>query len=241
MYGLWWDPMYLVFTLPALLLTLVAQAWVKSAYRKGLNVPNRQRVTGMQGADALLNRAGLYLGVEVIGGELSDHYDPRSNKLRLSQGVASSASVGALAIVAHEIGHAMQDEEDYAPLRVRSALVAPVNIGTRLGYALFFIGFTLNYLIGLGSIGRFISWVGILGFCLAVLFALVTLPVEFNASRRGLALLTGSGLVVEEQMGYARNVLTAASLTYVAALAQALAQVMYLVFRLTAGRSRRRR
>ena len=85
MYGLWWDPMYLVFTLPALLLTLGAQAWVKSAYRKGLNVPNRQRVTGMQGADALLNRAGLYLGVEVIGGELSDHYDPRSNKLRLSQ------------------------------------------------------------------------------------------------------------------------------------------------------------
>jgi Zn-dependent membrane protease YugP len=237
---LWWDPMYLVFTLPPLLLGLIAQAWVKSAYRKGLNVRNQRGITGMQGADHLMSRAGLGLRVQVTGGQLTDHYDPRNDTLSLSQGVARSPSVGALAIVAHELGHAMQDDEDYAPLRVRSALVAPVNIGTRLGSILFFIGFFLSYFASLDSIGRVVSWIGILGFCTAALFALVTLPVEFNASRRGLRLLSESGLVVQEQMGYARNVLTAAALTYVAALIQAVAQVMYFVY-LLSGRRRRRR
>jgi Zn-dependent membrane protease YugP len=237
---LWWDPMYLVFTLPPLLLGLLAQWWIKSAYRKGLSVASQRRVTGMQGADWLLRQAGLGLRIEVIGGNLSDHYDPRGKTLRLSQGVAQSASVGALAIAAHEIGHAMQDDEDYAPLRVRTALVAPVNIGTQLGTVLFGVGFLLSYFASLNSIGRLVSWIGVLGFCLAVLFALVTLPVEFNASRRGLRLLADSGLVAEAQMGYARNVLTAAALTYVAALVQAVAQVLYFVYRLS-GRRRRRR
>jgi len=238
---LWWDPMYLVFTLPPLLLGLLAQAWVKSAYRKGLQVPNWRHVTGMQAADELQRQAGLYLRIEQVGGELSDHYDPRSETLRLSSEVARSASVGALAIVAHEIGHAMQDQEDYGPMRVRSALVKPVNIGTQLGTVLFMIGFFLSYLANsLAGIGRVISWMGILGFCLAALFALVTLPVEFNASRRGLQLLAGSGMVAEGNMGYARNVLRAAALTYVAALAQALAQVLYFVYLLSGNRRRRR-
>jgi Zn-dependent membrane protease YugP len=235
----WWDPMYLVFALPPLLLGLLAQAWVNSAYRKGLQVPNQQRLSGMQGTDVLLRRAGLSLPVETIGGQLTDHYDPRSKTLRLSSGVASSASVGALAIVAHEIGHALQDDEDYAPLRVRSALVTPVNIGTQLGSIMFMLGLFLSYLSGLSSIGRVVSWVGIAGFCMAALFALVTLPVELNASRRGLALLSSSGMVAEGQMRYARNVLTAAALTYIAALAQALAQVMYFVYMMS-GRRRRR-
>jgi hypothetical protein len=231
--------MYLVFALPPLLLGLIAQAWVKSAYRKGLDVRNQRGISGMQGADILMSYAGLSLRIEMIGGQLTDHYDPRSKALGLSQGVARSPSVGALAIVAHELGHAMQDDEDYAPLRVRSALVTPVNIGTQLGSILFFIGFFLSYFASLHSIGRYVSWIGILGFCLAALFALVTLPVEFNASRRGLRLLADSGLVAEEQMRYARNVLTAAALTYIAALIQALAQVMYYVY-LLSGRRRRR-
>jgi len=235
----WWDPMYLVFTLPPLLLGLLAQWWVRSAYRKGLQVPNQRRVTGLGGADALLARAGLSVRIETVGGELSDHYDPRSKTLRLSAGVARSPSVGALAIVAHEIGHALQDRDDYAPLRVRSTLVMPVNVGTQLGTVLFMLGFLLSYLTSLASIGRFISWIGILGFCLAALFALITLPVEFNASRRGLQLLADSGLVAQGQMRYARNVLSAAALTYVAALAQAMAQVMYYVY-LLSGRRRRR-
>jgi Zn-dependent membrane protease YugP len=233
--------MYFVFALPPLLLGFIAQAWVRSAYRKGLNVRNVEGITGMQAAEQLAYRAGLGIEISVIGGELSDKYDPRNNILMLSQGVARSPSVGALAIVAHELGHALQDDEDYGPLRIRSALVMPVNVGTQLGTVLFMIGLFLSYLANsLASVGRIISWVGILGFCMAALFALITLPVEFNASRRGLQLLTESGMVAEGEMRYARNVLTAASLTYIAALAQAVAQVMYYVY-LLGGRRRRRR
>jgi Zn-dependent membrane protease YugP len=238
MYG-WWDPMYLLFVGPAFLLGLIAQSWIRSAYRKGLQVPNTERVTGMQGAEMLMRQAGLGLRMEVIGGELSDNYDPRDDTLRLSQGVARSASVGSLAIVAHELGHALQDDESYAPMRVRSALVAPVNIGSQLGTVLFFVGLALSYLTGLSTIGRWVSWAGIFGFCIAVLFALITLPVELNASRRGLALLTDSGLVAQSEMVYARNVLYAAALTYIAALVQAIGQVLYFVFLLNRGRRRR--
>lgn len=236
----WFDPMYLVFTLPPLILGMIANWWVKSAYRRGLKLPNRRGVTGMQAADLLQRRAMLNVQLAQVQGELSDHYDPRSKTLALSTGVARSASVGALAIVAHELGHAVQDEEDYGPMRVRSALVRPVNVGTQLGTVLFMVGFFMSYLAtGLSEIGRIISWAGVFGFCLAALFALVTLPVELNASRRGLRLLADSGLVAEENMGVARGVLRAAALTYVAALAQALAQVLYYVY-LLSGRRRRR-
>ncbi len=235
----WWDPMYLVFVGPAMLLGLLAQAWIRSSYRKGLQVPNAGRVTGLQGAETLMRQYGLGLRVEVIGGELTDSYDPRNDTLRLSKGVAQSASVGSLAIVAHELGHALQDEESYAPMRVRSALVAPVNIGSQLGFVLFFVGFALSYFSGMYTIGRWISWAGILGFCIAVLFALVTLPVEFNASRRGLAMLVDSELVAPSEMRYARNVLYAAALSYIALLLQAVGQVFYYVYRLNRGRRRR--
>ena len=236
----WFDPMYFVFTLPPLILGLLANWWVKSAYRKGLKLPNWRRVTGMQAADILQRHALLNVQFAEIGGELSDHYDPRSKTLALSTGVARSASVGALAIVAHELGHAMQDDEDYGPMRVRSALVKPVNIGTQLGTVLFMVGFFMSYLANaLSEIGRIISWAGVFGFCLAALFALVTLPVELNASRRGLQLLGQSGLVADEHMGVARGVLRAAALTYVAALAQAIGQVLYYVY-LLSGRRRRR-
>jgi len=236
----WFDPMYFVFTLPPLLLGLIANWWVKSAYRKGLKLPNLSRVTGMQAADMLQRKAGLYIKLTEVGGELSDHYDPRSKTLALSTGVAQSASVGALAIVAHELGHAMQDEEDYGPMRVRSALVKPVNVGTQLGTVLFMVGFFMSYFArSLSEIGRYISWAGIFGFCLAALFALVTLPVEFNASRRGLAMLVDSELVAPSEMGYARNVLYAAALSYVALLLEAVGQVLYYVYRLNRGRRRR--
>jgi Zn-dependent membrane protease YugP len=230
---LWWDPRYLIFAGPPLLLALIAQAWVRSAYRKGLQVANSARVSGVEATKVLMRRAGLNLRVDIVGGELTDAYDPRDDSLHLSQGVANSGSVGALAIVA------MQDDEDYAPMKVRSALVAPVNIGSQLGVLLFFVGFAMSSFIGATGLGQLISWLGILGFSLAVVFALVTLPVEFNASRRGLTLLTGSGLVAQGDMKYARNVLTAAALTYVAALAQALGQVLYFVFLVSGGRRRR--
>jgi Zn-dependent membrane protease YugP len=236
---LWWDPRYLIFAGPPLLLALIAQAWVRSAYRKGLQVANAARISGVEATKLLMRRAGLNLRIDIVGGELTDAYDPRDDSLHLSQGVANNGSVGALAIVAHELGHAMQDDEDYAPMKVRSALVAPVNIGSQLGILLFFVGFAMSSFIGATGLGQAISWLGILGFSLAVVFALVTLPVEFNASHRGLTLLTGSGLVAQGDMKYARNVLTAAALTYVAALAQALGQVLYFVFLVSGGRRRR--
>jgi Zn-dependent membrane protease YugP len=236
---LWWDPRYLIFAGPPLLLALIAQAWVRSAYRKGLQVANAARISGVEATKLLMRRAGLNLRIDIVGGELTDAYDPRDDSLHLSQGVANNGSVGALAIVAHELGHAMQDDEDYAPMKVRSALIAPVNIGSQLGILLFFVGFAMSSFIGATGLGQAISWLGILGFSLAVVFALVTLPVEFNASHRGLTLLTGSGLVAQGDMKYARNVLTAAALTYVAALAQALGQVLYFVFLVSGGRRRR--
>jgi Zn-dependent membrane protease YugP len=236
----WFDPMYLVFTLPPLLLGLIANWWVRSAYRKGLQVPTRRGVTGLQAADLMQRQEGLAVQFTRATGELRDHYDPRSKTLALSPEVSRSASVGALAIVAHEMGHAMQDEVDYGPMRVRSALVKPVNIGTQLGTVLFMIGFFMSYLANsLSEIGRIISWAGIFGFCLAALFALVTLPVELDASRRGLKMLSDSGLVVQENMGVARRVLTAAALTYVAALVQAIGQVLYYVYLLSRRRRRR--
>jgi Zn-dependent membrane protease YugP len=224
-----------------MLLIMLAQAWVRSAYRRSLQVPNSRRVTGLQAAEEMMRYTGLGLRTQVIGGERTDNYDPRSDTLYLSQGVANSASVGAAAIVAHELGHALQDEEQYAPMLVRSALVAPVNFGSQLGLAMFFIGWVLSYFVNLPEIGQLVSWVGIAAFCLTVLFHLVTLPVEFNASRRALVLLTDIELVGPDQMGMARNLLWAAALTYIAQLARAVSQVMYFVFMLSRGRSRRRR
>lgn len=234
----WWDPRWLLFAGPPLLLAMLAQAMVRSNYRKGLSVPNTYRLTGLQGAQEMIRVAELDLRVEVTAGELTDHYDPRNNILRLSEGVARSPSVGALAITAHEVGHAIQDKEAYLPMQLRSALVAPVTIGSQLGYLLFAAGFMLSAFVGAYELGNLLSWVGVAGFGTSVLFALVTLPVELNASRRATALLTHTGLVAEEQMGIARGVLNAAALTYVAALAQALGQFLYFIF-LLSGRRRR--
>lgn len=235
---MWWDPLWLLFAGPGLLLALVAQAMVRSNYRKGLSVPNTYRLTGMQGAQEMLRATDLDLKLEVTRGQLTDHYDPRNNILRLSEGVANSPSVGALAITAHEMGHALQDKEAYLPMQLRSALVAPVSIGSQLGYLLFFAGFLLSSFMGLYDLGRLLSWLGVAGFGTAVLFALVTLPVELNASRRATALLSNTGLVSPQQMPIAQGVLRAAALTYVAALAQALGQLLYFVF-LMSGRRRR--
>jgi len=227
-----WDPTYWLFALPALLLGLIAQAVVQSAYRKYLRVHNAAGVTGVEAAQRIMRAAGIYLNIEGTAGELSDHYDPRTRVLRLSRGVATRASVASVAIVAHEIGHAEQDAQGYLPMRVRSGLVPVVNLTTWLGPILFFIGLMLNLYN--------LAWVGVLTFAGAAVFALVTLPVEINASRRGLRLLEQSGILMgtAEQQG-ARRVLNAAALTYVAALAQAVSTLLYYSF-LLGGRGRRR-
>ncbi len=228
---LYWDPMYLVFALPALLLAFYAQMRVQSAYRRYLREPNASGMTGTQVAQQLLRTANLRVSLEGARGELTDHYDPRNKVLRLSQGVANSASVASVAIVAHEVGHALQDAQAFALLRLRSGLVPVVNFASWLGPILFLVGMLFSF--------EPLQTLGLLAFGTAVVFALVTLPVELDASRRALKILEQSHIVTSRtEMKGAKAVLNAAALTYIAALAQAVSILLYYLS--LSGRRRRR-
>ena len=229
--------LYLLFMLPPLAFMIWAQARVSSAYKKYSRVPNMGGVTGAQAAQALLAYNGLrQVKVEGTRGRLTDHYDPRRKVLRLSSGVANSPSVAAVGIVAHEVGHAVQHNVGYAPLRVRTALVPVANLGSRFGFICVILGLIL-YMFGAGF-GLDVMWVGIWLFAAAVLFALVTLPVEYDASNRARQMLQKTGLVSAREYEGASAVLSAAALTYVAALLQAVAQLFYFVI-LAVGMGRR--
>jgi Zn-dependent membrane protease YugP len=216
-----YDPSYLCFMAPAFILMALASWYVRSAYNKWSRVQSSSRLTGAQAAQRLVSTGALYgVRIEGVGGNLSDHYDPRTKTLRLSQGVANNASVAAVAIAAHELGHAMQDAEDYLPLRFRAALVPMVNIGSWLGWILIMIGLVLNMLN--------LAWLGVLVFSGGALFALATLPVELNASARAKQLLYETGIIhTEEERRGVNNVLNAAALTYVAGLLTAVLQLLY--------------
>ena len=216
-----YNPYYMIFMAPAFLIMLLTQWYVSSAYRKWSRVPTSSRVSGAEAAQRLMRAGNLYdVQIEGITGRMSDHYDPRSKSLRLSRGVYQSNSVAALAIAAHELGHAMQDQEGYTPLRLRAALVPAVNIGSYLGWILIFVGFLLR--------SPEIAWIGLLVFAGGAIFALATLPVEFNASARAKRLLSETGLIVsEDEMRGVNHVLNAAALTYVAALITAVMQILY--------------
>jgi len=230
-----WDPRYLIFALPALLLAFYAQWRVQSAYSRYSRKPNARGLSGYETARILLRSAGLeQIQIEQAPGQLTDHYDPSRNILRLSAGVANSRSIASLGIVAHELGHAVQDATNYGPLRVRSGLVPIVNIGSWLGPIVFLGGFLLSGITG----STLIAWIGLFLFAGTAVFALVTLPVEFNASRRALQLLGSYQLADGQELQEAKKVLDAAALTYVAALAQSLSTLLYYVFLLT-GVSRR--
>jgi hypothetical protein len=218
-----YDPRYILFMAPAFILMLVVQWYVQSAYKRWSKIPTTTRLTGAQAVQRLIQRSGLFeVRVEGVAGHMTDHYDPRNKVLRLSQDVYQGNSVAALAIAAHELGHAMQDKEDYFPLRFRAALVPAVNIGSYLGWILIFIGLLLGF--------TQLSWLGIAIFALGALFALATLPVELNASARAKQLLSESGLIVgQEEMRGVNNVLNAAAMTYVAALVTAVLQLLYYV------------
>ena len=218
---LFFDPNYLIFMIPAFILMALTSWYVRSSYEKWSKVRANSGLTGTQAAQRLISAGGLY-GVQIqpIAGQMTDYYDPRTKVLNLSQGVANGASVAALAIAAHELGHARQDAEDYFPMRFRSALVPAVNIGSTLGWIMIFIGLFLNLLQ--------LAWLGVMVFALGAVFALATLPVELDASARAKHMLADSGIIVgeDEQRGV-NTVLNAAALTYVAALVTALLQVLY--------------
>ena len=215
--------MYIVFSLPAILLALFAQARVKANFTKFSKVPTMRGVTGAQVARSLLDSNGLgQVKVERAKGFLSDHYDPRSKVLRLSPAVHDSPSVAAAGIAAHEMGHALQDAQNYAPLGLRSAMVPSVRLGSWAGPILFFIGYLINF-TGL-------IWVGLVLFAATVVFAIVTLPVEFDASRRAKQLLVNQGILASQEMVGVNKVLNAAALTYVAGALQAISTLLYYAF-----------
>jgi len=228
------DPTYLIYMAPAFLIMLLTTWYVNSAYRKWSRIPARSQMTGYQAAQRLISTGGLSgVQIQAAAGKLTDNYNPRDKVLHLSRGVAESASVASLAIAAHELGHAMQDRDDYLPLRFRAALVPMVNIGSYLGWILIFLGLLLNF--------TNLAWLGVLAFAGGAIFSLATLPVELNASARARRLLTDSGLIIgeDEQRGV-NTVLNAAALTYVAALVTAVMQLFYYVS-LVSGVGRRRR
>ena len=229
---MFFSPTYLMYMIPAFILMALTSWYVKASYNKWSRVPTQSRLTGAQAAQRLLSTGGM-VGVQIQGvaGNLTDHYDPRNKTLFLSPGVANVASVASVAIAAHELGHAMQDAEDYFPLRFRSALVPIVNIGSNLGWILIMIGLFLRF--------TELAWLGVIIFGGGALFALATLPVEFNASARAKELLVQTGIIQsdEEQRGV-NAVLNAAALTYVAGLVTAILQLLYYVSLVSGGRRR---
>ena len=218
---LFYDTRYLMFMLPGIVIMMLVQWYVKSAYNRWSQVPARSRMTGADAAQRLIQAGGLSgVQIEGIAGNLTDNYDPRDKVLRLSRGVYASSSVAALAIAAHELGHAMQDKEEYFPLRLRSAIVPAVSIGSYLGWILIIIGMLLQI--------TQLAWLGVLVFSGGALFALATLPVELNASSRARQLLAQTGIIQgDDEMRGVSNVLNAAALTYVAALITAVLQLLY--------------
>jgi uncharacterized protein len=204
---------YVLCMVPAFLLMTVTSIYVRSAYKKWGQVPNRSGMTGYDAAQRLIARAGLYgIQIQGVAGSLTDNYDPRTKVLNLSREVAETASVASVAVAAHELGHAQQDAQGYFPLRFRSALVPVVSIGSNLGWILIILGMILSS-IG-WQLGVDLAWLGVIIFAGGAVFALATLPVELNASSRARTLLAESGIISEpDEQGGVGSVLNAAALT----------------------------
>ncbi|WP_303219043.1 zinc metallopeptidase [Enterococcus asini] len=219
-----------IFVIIGLVLSLAASAYVKHTFNKYDQVKSVNQVTGTSAAQYILNSQGIHnVGVQQISGDLTDNYDSRNKMLSLSQSTARSTSVAAIGVAAHECGHAVQDAKSYFPLRLRASLVPVANIGSQMAMPIILIGLLLQT--------NFLIQVGLIAFSLAFLFQVVTLPVEFNASRRALAILGEGGFLTPEELPQARKVLIAAALTYVAAAISTLLQLLRLVI-LFGGRGR---
>ena len=223
-YGYYWDPTYVLVVIGAII-CLLASARVKGTFNKYNKVRSASGMTGAQAAERMLQMSGIYdVTVHHVSGNLTDHYDPRNKTLNLSDPVYNSTSVAAIGVAAHECGHAIQHQRNYVPLTLRSAIVPVANIGSTLAWLLILIGLLFN-----SQMGHNLIMIGIIAFSFAVIFQLVTLPVEFNASSRALHFLNDTGMLSHEELRGTRKVLKAAALTYVASAAAAILQLLRLV------------
>lgn len=222
---------YLLYMLPALLLGLFAQIRVKSAFSKYSRIASKKGITGEQAAKCVLEGSGVScVSIRRVNGNLTDNFDPRSNTISLSESVYGSTSVAAVGVAAHEAGHAAQFAEEYFPMKLRSAIIPVCSFGSRFGLILIIASFLLSY-TAFAAGTDYLYYAGLALFSLSAVFQLVTLPVEFNASRRALAALRDTGALEEEELSGAKSVLTAAALTYVAALVTSVMQIFYYASR----------
>ena len=224
---MYFDWTYLFLVLPAMIFAMIASAGVNSTFAKYSKQYSSRGVTGAQAARLVLDKNGLQnIPIEQISGKLTDHYDPRTNVIRLSSEVYNGTSTASIGVACHEVGHAIQHSTGYTPIKIRSAIVPITNIGSKLAVPLILIGIICS------SLGEFFVWlayIGLIGFALTAVFQLVTLPTEFNASSRALATIRDNNILTPEELKGSKKVLTAAAMTYVAALAVAVAQLLRLI------------
>lgn len=220
----YFDYYYLILVVPALMLAIWAQVQVKTTYRKYSRVPNSRGMTGAYAAQAVLNFYGITdVRIERVSGNLTDHYDPRSKVIRLSDGVYNSSTVAAIGIACHEAGHAAQHAENYAPIKIRNAIITVCNIGSTIGIPLALIGWIFSFSI--------LIYVGLGLYAAVFIFQVATLPVEFNASRRAIKVIDETQLLRDDEIGGAKKVLAAAAMTYVASMMVSLANLLRLLLR----------
>ena len=241
-FGFFYFDWTILILIPAMIFAIVAQIMVKSTFEKYNKVRNFRGMSGAEAARRVLDRNGLYdVKIERVRGHLTDHYDPRTNVIRLSEATHDSVSVAAIGVAAHEAGHAVQHATGYFPIKVRSAIIPVTQIGSQLAMPIFLLGILLSYAQYITpEVGGAIMGAGILLFSLTAFFQLVTLPVEFNASSRALKVLEETEILYGEELSGAKKVLSAAAMTYVAALASSLASLFRLIL-IARGASNRRR
>ncbi|MBR3973567.1 MAG: zinc metallopeptidase [Oscillospiraceae bacterium] len=235
-YGYGFDWTYLILVLPCIILSMWASSSVNSTFKRYSSVLSSRRITGADAAQRVLYANGVR-GVQIqrVSGNLTDHYDPRTNVIRLSDSVYNSTSVAAIGVACHEAGHAVQYAQNYGPIKLRSAIIPITNIGSKLAMPLILLGILLSFL---GNFSYALVYLGIAAFGLSLVFQLVTLPVEFNASRRAIQAIENGNILTDEELRGARKTLKAAAMTYVAATAVALAQLLRLIV-LFGGKRRR--
>ena len=227
--GLFYDYYYIILVLPAIVFSLIISSRLKSTYRKYSNIGNSRRITGAQAAKMVLNYYGVNnVNIVPINGTMTDCYDPTQKVIKLSEGVFNSSSIAAIGIACHEAGHAAQHAENYAPIRIRNSILPVCNIGSTLSFPLLLAGLIFGF--------EPLVWIGIGFFSFTALFQFITLPVEFNASHRAIDVIESNGLLTFEEKAGAQKVLKMAAMTYVAALAVSLAQLLRLVLRFTGRR-----